>query len=673
MKDNGYIYSKYLNHNQETRWATREEIEASGTFVEFGKEGSAAGLPLLSNGSVGYVDAKDTHTLIFGSTGSKKTRLFGMPLLNFFAAAGESFIATDPKGELYIKTAGYVKSQGYNIVTINFRDLAKGDMWNPLHIPYKLYHEGRVDEATAMLNDFVTTIAEPILKNTKDSYWGEAASAFALGALLLIMECARPEEAHPASLASLCGRDYEDVLRDLTENMTDDSLCAINLKGVLACPDTTLRCIYSTLFSMVRIFVAQKNLSAKLSGNTIDMSTIGKQKTAVYIIVPDEKTTYHFLVTTFIKQVYETLIAEAQRTPDKRLPVRVNFVLDEFCNIPRIPDMPSMISAARSRNMRFYLIVQSYHQLKGKYGEDADTIKGNCDNWVFLTSKELSLLQEISALCGSNHLKGEGERKLISESELQRLSKEKGEALIMHARQYPIITEIADVDSYGAFSGYTAPEEPDAAFLRAQIFDIKTMHKRVNLGLCVYPFSKKWEEARYEGDEIEYLPPIESIEDAEAQAGFVPNTVVNPFSPKGKAGQIPTIQPPIPTEATESIRAKVEEMRRRMRELKAKRAGEANGGSVIYQPKPIDTSEIVLPESIEELSEQLAKNTHEVWSKTRLEQGWTFGETRDDEKRLHPCLVEYEALPEFEKQFDRNTAIETLKLIIKLGYKIETP
>ncbi|MBQ2737807.1 MAG: type IV secretory system conjugative DNA transfer family protein [Clostridia bacterium] len=670
MKDNGYIYSKYLNHNQETRWATREEIEASGTYVEFGKEGSAAGLPLLSNGRVGYVDDKDTHTLIFGSTGSKKTRLFGMPLLNFFAAAGESFIATDPKGELYMKTAGYVKSQGYNIVTINFRDLAKGDMWNPLYLPYKLYREGKVDEATAMLNDFVNTVAEPILKNTKDAYWGEAASSYALGALLLIMECARPEEAHPASLASLCGRDYEDILRDLVDNMSDDALCAINLKGVLACPENTLRCIYSTLFSMVRIFVAQKNLSAKLAGNTIDMTTIGKQKTAVYIIVPDEKTTYHFLVTTFIKQVYETLIAEAQNSPDKRLPVRVNLVLDEFCNIPRIPDMPSMISAARSRNMRFYLIVQSYHQLRGKYGEDADTIKGNCDNWVFLTSKELSLLQEISALCGTNHLKGEGDRKLISESELQRLSKEKGEALIMHARQYPIITEIADVDAYGAFAGYTAPEEPDVRFARARIFDIKEMHRRISTCRCVYPFSKKWEEAKYEGDEIVYLPELESVEDAEARAGFAPASDggAETFTPPSSAARIPT-PPPVSSEAVKDIRSRVEALRKRMEELK--RRGEAGQSKSAYVPKPVDTEDVVLPESIAELTEQLAKNTHEVWSRTRLEQGWSFGEKRDDEKRLHPCLVDYEALPESEKEFDRNTAMQTLKLIIKLGYRIE--
>ena len=91
----------------------------------------------------------------------------------------------------------------------------------------------------------------------------------------------------------------------------------------------------------------------------------------------------------------------------------------------------------------------------------------------------------------------------------------------------------------------------------------------------------------------------------------------------------------------------------------------------MYIPKPIDTSDVVLEESIVALSEQLAKNTHEVWAEGRINDGWEYGEERDDAKKLHPCLVEYEKLSESEKDYDRRTATETLKLIIKLGYKIE--
>ena len=89
-----------------------------------------------------------------------------------------------------------------------------------------------------------------------------------------------------------------------------------------------------------------------------------------------------------------------------------------------------------------------------------------------------------------------------------------------------------------------------------------------------------------------------------------------------------------------------------------------------YLPQPVDTSDIQLPEELSELVEQMAKNVHEVWAQSRMEQGWTWGEERSDALKQHPCLVPYEELPEVEKAYDRDTALGTLKLICKLGLKI---
>ena len=91
----------------------------------------------------------------------------------------------------------------------------------------------------------------------------------------------------------------------------------------------------------------------------------------------------------------------------------------------------------------------------------------------------------------------------------------------------------------------------------------------------------------------------------------------------------------------------------------------------MYKPQPIDTTGIDLDADILELSELIAQNTHEVWSAGRIRDGWTYGEVRDDVKKTHPCLIPYEELSESEKEYDRNTSMETLKLIIRLGYKIE--
>ena len=89
-----------------------------------------------------------------------------------------------------------------------------------------------------------------------------------------------------------------------------------------------------------------------------------------------------------------------------------------------------------------------------------------------------------------------------------------------------------------------------------------------------------------------------------------------------------------------------------------------------YTPQPIDTSDVKLPEELEQLVEKMSKNVHEVWSETRIQQGWTYGEQRNDELKTHPCLIPYEELPEEEKEYDRNTSIGTLRLILKLGFTI---
>jgi len=90
-----------------------------------------------------------------------------------------------------------------------------------------------------------------------------------------------------------------------------------------------------------------------------------------------------------------------------------------------------------------------------------------------------------------------------------------------------------------------------------------------------------------------------------------------------------------------------------------------------YNPQPLDTSHVELSPDLQELTELLARNTHDVWAKQRLSEGWKYGATRNDVEKRHPCLVDYEELPEGEKEYDRKTAMETLKMIKKLGFKIE--
>ena len=93
----------------------------------------------------------------------------------------------------------------------------------------------------------------------------------------------------------------------------------------------------------------------------------------------------------------------------------------------------------------------------------------------------------------------------------------------------------------------------------------------------------------------------------------------------------------------------------------------------MYKPQPVDTADVRLPESLEPLTERIAENVHEVWAASRMAEGWTLGPERNTEKKTTPCLVPYGELPEEEKAYDRNTAMQTLKLIVKLGYRILPP
>ena len=443
-----YKYNMYSFNSRagDSRWATDEEMKKSLRRIRIAEEAyPSGGVPLISNGKEAYVDDSDSHSLIIGATGSKKTRMLCMPLLNILAKAGESFITTDPKGELYERTSGILSKHGYNVVVLNFRAPSYGAQWNPLELPYKFYRSGEKDKAAELINDFVTGIT--LGSDSLQPFWERSAAQCCFGLLWLMMECAEAEQINVRSLSYLRSfiqlENQAGPLYELYKNLNPQTLAAISLSGTMNAADVTRASIGITLDQCIRVFSAQQNLSEMLSQSSFDLERIGQEKTAIFIIMPDEKSTYHFLVSLFVKQCYEALIHSAYNFPQHMLPVRVNFVLDEFANMPTIPDMSNMISAARSRNIRFSLVVQGEYQLVAKYKEDAQTIKGNCSNWIFLTSRELPLLREVSDMCGSiNNVP------LISVSQLQRLNKERGESLVFHARQYPFISLLADIDQY---------------------------------------------------------------------------------------------------------------------------------------------------------------------------------------------------------------------------------
>ena len=469
-----------------SHWANEKEIKAQLKMVRVTDEKMKyGGLPLINNGKEIYVDDGESHSLIIGSTGSGKTQYMVLPAVKILARKGESMIITDPKGEIYEETAEMLKEKGYNIVLLNFRDPQKGNAWNPLYLPYSLYKEGNVDKAIELLDDLAANILYDEKAQNQDPFWEKSSADYFSGLALGLFDDAKPDEINLNSinLMSTIGEERcgaSTYIRDYFSTKDAASSAYVNASSVLMAPSETKGGILAVFKQKVKLFTSREVLSEMLAHNDFDMKDIGRQKTAVFIVIQDEKKTYHSLVTIFIKQCYETLIDVAQECGGK-LPYRTNFILDEFANMPPLKDVTTMVTAARSRLIRFNFIIQNFAQLNQIYGkEQADTIKGNCGNIIYLISTEIAALEEISKLCGEKKSKEKDKTAstpLITVSDLQRLKQ--GETIILRTRQWPFKTKLVMNWKIDWGKKYDKAGYPTREKLSIPMFDVKEFVDKV--------------------------------------------------------------------------------------------------------------------------------------------------------------------------------------------------
>ena len=432
-----------------SRWAKDKEMKSLlSLVVPNSKTSPVAGVPLINNGKEIWVDNGEYHNLIIGSTGSGKTQIMVHPLVKILAKKGESMIVTDPKGEIYEENVELLRQKGYNIILLNFRDPQRGNAWNPLSLPYSLYQGGNQDKANELLDDLAMNILYDEKSQNQDPFWERTSADYFAGLALALFEDAKEAEINLNSINLMTTVGEEKYLGNtyIKEYFSDKNQASpayINVASTLMAPSDTKSSILSVFKQKIKLFSSRENLSEMLSHNDFDMKSIGRQKTAVFIVIQDEKKTYHSLVTIFIKQCYETLIDVAQENGGK-LPFRTNFILDEFANMPPLKDVTTMVTAARSRNIRFNFIIQNFAQLYQVYGkENGETIKGNCGNIIYLISSELSALEEISKMCGEVKSKEKDKTAstpLVTVSDLQRLKQ--WETIILRTRMMPFKTRL---------------------------------------------------------------------------------------------------------------------------------------------------------------------------------------------------------------------------------------
>lgn len=324
-------------------------------------------------------------------SGSGKSASYSIP--NAYQMLG-SYIFTDPKGELYDKTAGYLKKNGYDIKVLNLVNPANSDGYNPL-----MHIASEID---------VDVIANTIVKGQQgegskaDPYWDDMAEML-LKALIYYLMAVRPEEEQNLASCSELVRAANanggsNLLTDLINQLPYDHPARMYYKSIEIAPEKTYGSILSSLQSKLGKFDS-KEIAEVTSTDTIDFETIGSRKTAVYVISSDTHKAYDFLLTIFFSQMIQQLYDFADKSGG-RLKVPAFFILDEFANIGQIPDFDKKISTSRSRGISFSVILQNLDQLEAVYEKSHETIMGNCDTHVFLGSNSTKTLEYFSKALG---------------------------------------------------------------------------------------------------------------------------------------------------------------------------------------------------------------------------------------------------------------------------------
>ena len=422
-----------------------------------------SGIPLdvdaSSEGSFA-TSKEELHCFIVGDTGCGKTRRLIVPAIRLMAKAGESLVISDPKGELFRKTADALAYHDYDIKVVNMRNPGLGQRWNPFALAEKLYHsqndEDR-DRAIMIIEDIMEVIHERN-RTDRDPYWNNMALQYIKGLIFIILEYGKEGQLSFANIADLekemTGylKERPERVADFIKNLPHGSSIKENLFGIVGLlhkdeRSVTLGCILSTAQALLAQYTRQKTIRRLLEASDFNMEDFGRKPTALYLILPDDSESLYGLATLMVKQIYSCLINIADGLGDK-LPNKVSFILDEFANFTRLPSIGSMLTASRSRGIRFVLVCQNVGQLEEKYGVyGAETIRANCRVWVYMGSRNLEFLRMLQDLSGIHVEKyGGNEYPLMDIDMLQHL--ELGEAFVWNDRCSPKLCHLPDYSQY---------------------------------------------------------------------------------------------------------------------------------------------------------------------------------------------------------------------------------
>ena len=487
------IKSKTVGDGQygTARWATKPEIRQTFSFLPFEPQKWRKGenLPTIQGTVIGcrgktnttaLVDTGDVHTLMIGAAGVGKTAFFLYPNIEFCCASGMSFVNSDTKGDV-ARNYGEIaqKYYGYNVSVLDLRNPTRSDENNILHLVNKYMDIYLADKsnlsAKAKAEKYAKITAKTIINigggdsasYGQNAYFYDSAEGVLSSIILLLAEFGEKNERHIVSVFKLIqelieksapknSKDkYAMYFAKLMDRLPSDHKAKWLAGAALNTADQAMLSVMSTALSRLNSFLDSELEQMLCFGTAIDAEKFCSEKSAIFIILPEEDTSKYFMVSLLVQQLYREILVIADEKGGT-LDNRVMFYLDEMGTFPKIEGIEAMFSAGRSRKISIVAIIQSFAQLEQKYGKEGmEIITDNTQLTVFggfapnsqsaeVLSKALGeqTIQSGSVSTGkekSQSLQMIG-RPLMTVDELKSMSK--GQFIVMKTGTHPMISPL---------------------------------------------------------------------------------------------------------------------------------------------------------------------------------------------------------------------------------------
>ena len=358
---------------------------------------------LTQNVSIGYDSRKhrrNMNTLIIGGSGAGKTRFYAKPNV---MQANTSLIVLDPKGEIARDEGYLLEKKGYVVKVLDLINMDKSHCYNPF-----VYLQSDNDVQKLVTNLFKATT--PKGSQSQDPFWDTAASMLLLSLIFYLWyEAPKDEQNFPMVMEMLRAGEVKedddsfvsplDILFNQLEIENPNHIALKYYRDYHSGSAKTLKSIQITLASRLEKFNLE-SLASLTQTDELELDTIGEKKTALFAIIPDNDTSFNFLVSMLYTQLFQQLFYTADHKYGGRLPIHVHFLMDEFANVSLPDDFDKILSVMRSREVSVSIILQNLAQLKALFEKQWESIVGNCDEFLYLGGNEQSTHKYVSELMG---------------------------------------------------------------------------------------------------------------------------------------------------------------------------------------------------------------------------------------------------------------------------------